>query len=168
MQRFIAVFKKGWSDDRRRCPQFVKPFWNYSDELWLMEGLVFKGERIVIPSSLRKDMLKLIHRGYMGMAKWKRIELCFGLKLSSLHWTPEFQSQVTNDRTRANWSSRANCHYWFVWTWKLTLSDHSWLLQKSMPTTTSSAVINKIKAIFARYGIPEKVVSDNCPQFSAQ
>ena len=63
MQRFIAVSKEGsQTDDRRRCPQFVKPLWNYSDELWLMEGLVFKGERIVIPSSLRKDMLKRIHR----------------------------------------------------------------------------------------------------------
>ena len=37
-----------------------------------------------------------------------------------------------------------------------------------MPTTTSLAVINKIKTIFVRGGIPEKVVSDNCPQFSAQ
>ena len=37
-----------------------------------------------------------------------------------------------------------------------------------MPTTTSSAVINKRKAIFARHGIPEKLVSDNGPQFSAQ
>ena len=37
-----------------------------------------------------------------------------------------------------------------------------------MPTTTSSAVINKMKAIFARHVIPEKVVSDNGPQFSEQ
>ena len=34
MQRFIAVSKEGSQrDDRRRCPQFVKPLWNYSDEL---------------------------------------------------------------------------------------------------------------------------------------
>ena len=37
-----------------------------------------------------------------------------------------------------------------------------------MSTTTSSAIINKLKAIFARHGIPEKLVSDNGPQFSAQ
>ena len=37
-----------------------------------------------------------------------------------------------------------------------------------MSTTTSPAIINKLKAIFARHGIPKKLVSDNGPQFSAQ
>ena len=37
-----------------------------------------------------------------------------------------------------------------------------------MSTTTSSAIVNKLKAIFARHVIPEKLVSDNGPQFSAQ
>ena len=37
-----------------------------------------------------------------------------------------------------------------------------------MLTTTSAAVINKMKSIFSRHGIAEKVVSDNGPQFSAQ
>ena len=37
-----------------------------------------------------------------------------------------------------------------------------------MPTTTSSEAINRMKAIFARHDIPEKVVSDHGPQFSAQ
>ena len=37
-----------------------------------------------------------------------------------------------------------------------------------MPTTNSAAVINKMKSIFSRHGNPEKVVSDNGTQFSAQ
>ena len=36
------------------------------------------------------------------------------------------------------------------------------------PTKTSAAVINKMKSIFSRHGIPEKVISDNGRQFSAQ
>ena len=37
-----------------------------------------------------------------------------------------------------------------------------------MSTTNGSAIINKLKATFARHGIPEKLVSGNSPQFSAQ
>ena len=39
-----------------------------------------------------------------------------------------------------------------------------------MSTTlhTSSAIVNKLEAIFARHGVPEKLISDNGPQFSAQ
>ena len=58
MQRLIAVIKEGWPDDRSSCPLLVQPFWNYRDGLSVMEGLVFKGERILIPLVLGKDMLK--------------------------------------------------------------------------------------------------------------
>ena len=37
-----------------------------------------------------------------------------------------------------------------------------------MSSTTSDHVINKLKDIFARWGIPEEVVSDNEPQFSSE
>ena len=34
--------------------------------------------------------------------------------------------------------------------------------------TKSRGIIHKIKAHFARYGIPDSVVSDNSPQFSSE
>ena len=38
----------------------------------------------------------------------------------------------------------------------------------TLTSTTSKAVVNTIKAIFARHGTPMEVVSDNGPQFSSQ
>ena len=35
-----------------------------------------------------------------------------------------------------------------------------------LPSATSAQVINKLKTVFARFGIPDEVVSDNGPQFS--
>jgi len=37
-----------------------------------------------------------------------------------------------------------------------------------MSTATSSDVINHLKSIFARHGIPESLTSDNGPQYSAE
>ena len=37
-----------------------------------------------------------------------------------------------------------------------------------MHSTTSEAVIKKVKAHIARYGAPDEIVSDNRPQFAAE
>jgi len=38
----------------------------------------------------------------------------------------------------------------------------------SLRSTTSASVIHKLKTVFACNGIPESLMSDNCPQFSLQ
>ena len=87
MQQLIAVIKWGWPDQRSSCLPSVKPFWNYRDELSVMEGLVFKGERIVIPVALRKDILKRVHVGHMGMVKCKN-------RAKEVMFWPSMNSQI--------------------------------------------------------------------------
>ena len=36
-----------------------------------------------------------------------------------------------------------------------------------LSSTDTKTVINDLKSIFARHGIPQVIVSDNCPQYSA-
>ena len=87
MQQLIAIIKEGWPDHRNSCPPSVKPSWNYRDELSVMEGLVFKGERIVIPVALRKDMLKRVHIGHMSMVKCKN-------RAKEVMFWPSMNSQI--------------------------------------------------------------------------
>ena len=42
-----------------------------------------------------------------------------------------------------------------------------WLEISLMPTTTSNKTIETLKSLFARYGLPEQIVSDNGPQFTS-
>lgn len=38
----------------------------------------------------------------------------------------------------------------------------------NLPTTVASQVILKLKAVFATFGCPDEVLSDNGPQFARQ
>ena len=52
-------------------PSIVLPYWNYRDEMTVYDGLIMKNSRIVIPSSLRSDLLQRIHAGHLGQEKCK-------------------------------------------------------------------------------------------------
>ena len=50
----------------------------------------------------------------------------------------------------------------------LVLDAYSkWLEIFLMPSTTSNKTIETLKSLFARYGLPEQIVSDNGPQFTS-
>jgi hypothetical protein len=66
------VIQDGWPEERRKCPQSISEFWNHRDELSQINGIIFKGEKIIIPTSLREEILTKSHAGDMGMEKCKR------------------------------------------------------------------------------------------------
>ena len=54
-------------------------------------------------------------------------------------------------------------------TYLLTVDYYSRFVEvQKLNSTTSSNIITYLKSIFARFGIPAEMVSDNGPQFSSQ
>ena len=47
----------GWPNDHRMLPQELHTFWNYREDLSMENGLITKGARLLIPSTLRKKVL---------------------------------------------------------------------------------------------------------------
>ena len=62
----------GWPEKRSQAPQELRDYWNYRDELSEADGIILKGEKIVIPHTLRKEMLEKIHSSHLGMVKCKQ------------------------------------------------------------------------------------------------
>ena len=59
----------GWPPYRKQCPQELWEFWNFRCDLTLGDGLVLKGSRIVVPASMRNQVLQAIHLGHQGENK---------------------------------------------------------------------------------------------------
>ena len=54
-------------------------------------------------------------------------------------------------------------------TYLLTVDYYSRFVEvQKLNSTTSSSVITHLKSIFARFGIPAEMISDNGPQFNSQ
>ena len=111
-----------------------------------------KDDRVIIPSALRLDVLDKIHTGHQGIQKYRE-------RAKSGVWWPNLSKQIEDlvrecptciktKTNRADYFSRYR---------------EIGVLRKS----TSQEVINHLKVIFARHGVPESVISDNRPQYSS-
>ena len=185
MQKLIKVIQAGWPDERQACSCELQAYWNYRDELCIHEGLIYKGKRIIIPLKLRKEILSQIHAGHMGHEKCKRrarqvvfwpgmnheidtlVNQCEACqKHQHQHPVEPLKPHLVPNRP---WQKVAtdlfelnNQHY-------IVIVDaySNYPEVQELTSQSSKSVINAMKTVFARLGIPEEVLSDNGPCYSS-
>ena len=57
------------NDDPNTCP---KPYATFVEDLTVVDGVLLKGQRIVIPTKMRPEMRSLVHEAHIGIEKCKR------------------------------------------------------------------------------------------------
>ena len=65
------IISHGWPESRAQCPVHLMDFWNFRDELNVEDGIVLKGNRIVVPKSLHAAVLEQVHYVHQGAEKCK-------------------------------------------------------------------------------------------------
>ena len=73
---------QGWPKDIKQCPLSLHNFWNYRDELSIVDGIVVKGNRIIIPTKFQPELLSLLYNdSHLGIDK------CIQHAKGSIYWT---------------------------------------------------------------------------------
>ncbi|GFO35744.1 Pol polyprotein [Plakobranchus ocellatus] len=54
----------GWPENRGDCEIELREYCDVRETLTVDEGLILKSEQVLIPSSMRKEMLEKIHEGH--------------------------------------------------------------------------------------------------------
>ena len=71
LKDLIEIIKRGWPETKAYVSNSTRMYWDVRDELSELNGIILRGERILIPTSMRKEMLERIHQGHMGIEKSK-------------------------------------------------------------------------------------------------
>lgn len=58
------VITSGWPESHQKCPSTVAAYWNHRDQRSEASRILLKGEKIIVPHSLRAEMLSRIHTGH--------------------------------------------------------------------------------------------------------
>lgn len=183
MKSLIKMIQEGWPNSIKDCKE-VQSYFTFRDELSVCDGIIMKGTRIVIPKDLRPDILRKLHTGHWGIERtrrrardtvfWPGISTHIQKMIENCEPCCKFQN--SNPRETIMMHQVPDTPFERVGTDLFHYRGHDYLLVADyyskfwdvarLPDTKSSTVIRKTKAIFARFGIPSVVVSDNGPQRS--
>jgi len=180
------VILEGWPYILKECPKQIVDFWNHRDELTIIDGIILKGNRIVIPQSCRSLMLDKLHSNHMGVEKCLRRarDTVFWPNLSADLKKLVLSCTICLERRNANTKedmapSPLPDRPWQVlasdlFSWEnddyIVLVDYfsNFFEVSRLSNAKAEIVIRKLKCLMSRHGIPEKQVSDNGPAYACQ
>ena len=186
LQVVKGYIMNGWPKSSNDIDPCIKSYYKIRDDLSYAHNLILKKHRIVVPTVLRQEMKETLHTGHLGIERCKRrardtlywpgINAHLEDYVESCTTCMEYQNQqqkeklIPHDIPSEVWSK--------VGTDLFTLRSKDYLIIADCNTkffeiselsdTLATTVVSHTKNVFARFGIPKSVVSDNGPQFASQ
>ena len=182
MNALMETIIQGWPDSIKDLPTDVRVFWSFCDELAVEDGIIFKGKQVLIPESLRADILAQLHQSHQGIEKTQL------LAREGVYW-PKINKDIEHmTRTCTLCQELANCnkkgplipHDTPMAPWKKLGTDlfevdrehfvlicdyfSKYPIVTPLHATTSENVTEEIRKAVSRFGWPDEIVSDNGPQ----
>jgi hypothetical protein len=184
LKKLYCHVKYGWPNVNGNDE--LLPYFRRKEDLTIEQGILMWGCRVVVPTQLRPQLLKELHESHLGVVKMKSTA-------RSYIWWPEIDKDI---ETLANTCSsclqeRSNPMKTYLHPWNypnkpwerihvdylgpfrgklylIVIDAHSkWLEVLSVSSTSANHCINHLRELFARYGIPVHIVSDNGPPFTS-
>lgn len=149
-------------------------------EFALNESILFRKDRVVIPSTLRNKILRELHSGHMGIVKmkalsrnyvwWKGVDKDIESTVGSCRECNRFQKNPKQisfhqwepteepfERVHMDFASPFEGHNFLI-----CVDAHTkWPEVYVVKNITAESTIEKCREIFSRFGIPRMLVTDN-------
>ncbi|GBL65032.1 Transposon Ty3-I Gag-Pol polyprotein, partial [Araneus ventricosus] len=90
LQIVVKYIQEGWPQSCKKVDNSVKLYYKVKNDLYINEGLLFMNEKLIVPYSLRRDMLQLIHEAHFGIEKCKR-------RAREIMYWPGMNSDIENE-----------------------------------------------------------------------
>lgn len=177
----LSMVRSGWPERKSDTFLSVRQYFHLQDEIHEAEGLLFCGDRLIIPRDMRKEMLTTIHECHLGMEK------CKSRARLTLYWpgmSTEIDDYISKCATCNRYKRKQQKeplipHEIPERPWQklgmdlfeygardyLVVVDYFSIYPEIsvLENKTAGTVILHLKSMLARHGIPETIMSDNMP-----
>ena len=162
----------------------LKPYFQVRHELSVKDDLILKGPKLVIPTRLQRHVIDLAHESHCGIKKTKQlffkrsevrfqnidqkvddlIESCHTCQMTSSlpHAPPVTMSKLPNGPWKKVGLDLSG-PYGSINEYVLAIIDYysRFPIAEIIQSTSSAAIINKLRQTFAMHGLVDEIVTDN-------
>ena len=186
MSQIKTLICEGWPEQNTQLNSELKFYFGFREDITAQDGLVFKGQRVIVPVSLRNGIIERLHESHIG------IQGCIRRAQECVYWpgiTKDIEKAISQCRISESFANKQQkeplishevpTRPWekvgcdlctFEGTEYLVTVDYfsNFIVIDRLSSTKGRDVIPKLKGHFARYGIPEEMYSDNGPPFQSK
>ena len=170
--------KQGWPDTAETLPDDCKVFYHLRDELSILDNIIIRGSRIVIPEKLKNEVMSRLHGAHQNAEKmtalakhsvyWpnmtKQCEMyvkkCIACEESKN--TQRKEPLLPTDVPQMAWTLLGSDVYFIGRKTYLIFVDYysKWPVIRELRDNSARSLVNTTQQIFGEYGLPKKIISD--------
>ena len=180
------IVMAGWPENKKDCPSILTPFWDYRDEITVCQQVLLKGRNLMIPAPFRHKYRVKAHNAHLGA------ESSIRRAKQSIFW-PSMSADIRAAVQKCEICARAAPNQqkqplqqpeipttaWHTVSADIfTLDKKDYLVtvdslsgffevDRSRTLTTAETIL-KLTMIFACFGCPHRLITDNARQFTSK
>ena len=172
----------GFPKHKHECAEDICSFFDYRESLTIIDGMIMKDKRIVIPASLHEQTLENFHRSHMGIVKmkerastsmlWSKIyndienflSRCCPCMSYKIKQTAE---PLERDVPTKPWCSLMLDNFEYKRSLYLIISDRftRFIVVKICADLSAHSAILSLLEVFSEHGVPSNIHSDKGRNF---
>ena len=182
------IVQTGWPHDIHDLLKEIQPYWTFCEEMTIKDGPLLKGTHILVPQTLCKEMIQLLHTGHLGLEKY------LNRAKQSMYWPGLYdelkdlimncttclkfsaQKPTSNKQHAAHkipvhpWSKLASHIFYFEGDSYLLIVDYTshFPIIRKLSSMTRKAIAHHMQSIFSKYRWPDTLVTDNGPCYTSK
>ena len=182
LHTLTEIITSGFPSNRQDLPQPLQDYYQYRLDLSTFDGVIFYKDRVVVPPTLREEVLSSLHAAHQGVSSmYARAE-------SSVFW-PGITNDISKLRASCNQCNRSapsnpnapptplttpEYPFQYICADYFNYKGHNYLVivdrYSNWPIVErahdgANGLVNCLRRTFATYGIAHELASDGGPEF---
>ena len=176
----------GWPGNANECAEPAQPYFTYREELTIVDGLLVKGNSIVIPTDMRHDCLETLHAPHLGLQKtllrartfvfWPGMTADIKTQISNCSACHKFQTKQPAETLRNElpttqpWTCLTTDIFEYGGKSYIIVVDwySKFIVVHKVSDHSSEQTVATFLQIFSEFGVPDEICSDRGPNFTSQ